>query len=87
MPYPHQFIKLTFKERVDLRLKSEELYKQGKKRECKRLQAIYFSDKGLTYKQLCKTVGASYRSIKGWISTYRKRGLDGLLNPVRKFKG
>ena len=83
MPYPHKFIKLTFKERVDIRLKLEELYAQGKKRECKRLETIYFSDKGITYRKICKTLDVSYRSVKGWISTYKKSGLNGLLKGAK----
>jgi len=83
MPYPHKFIKLTFKERVNIRLKLEELYKQGKKRECKRLETIYWSDKGLPFKDICEAIKVSYRSVKGWVSAYQKNGMDGLLKGAK----
>ena len=79
MPHPNTFIKLTGQERILLNREVSRLASTGKIRACRRLQAIYLSDRGHTYQEICKSLGVSYRSVKGWISLYRKQGINGLL--------
>lgn len=81
MPFPHKFIKLSFKERVDLRFALERLHTSGKTRECKRIEAVRLSNKGITFKRISRLLKVSYRSVKGWISAYQKGGLEGLCSP------
>ncbi len=82
MPYPHQFIKLTGPERILLNREVTRLASSGKIRACRRLQAIYLSDRGYTYKEICTSLAVSYRSVKGWVAIYRKQGINGLLKWV-----
>jgi len=79
MPYPHTFVKLTGQERIILNREVIRLASTGKIRACQRLQAIYLSDRGYTYKEIYKSLGVSYRSVKGWVALYRKQGINGLL--------
>ncbi|HLD35436.1 MAG TPA: helix-turn-helix domain-containing protein [Planctomycetota bacterium] len=80
MPHPNTFIKLTGPERILLNREVTRLASTGKIRACRRLQAIYLSDRGHTYKEICKSLDVSYRSVKGWVALYRKQGINGLLN-------
>ncbi|HLD36192.1 MAG TPA: helix-turn-helix domain-containing protein [Planctomycetota bacterium] len=64
MPYPHQFIKLTGPERILLNREITRLASTGKIRACRRLQAIYLSDRGHTYQEICESLDVSYRSVK-----------------------
>ncbi|MBI5779138.1 MAG: helix-turn-helix domain-containing protein [Planctomycetes bacterium] len=79
MSYPNIFIKLTGPERILLNREVTRLASTGRIRACRRLQAIYLSDSGHTYKEICQSFDVSYRSVKGWVALYRKQGISGLL--------
>ncbi len=79
MPHPPVFIKLTGQERILLNREVARLASTGKIRACRRLQAIYLSDRGHTYQEICKSLDVSYASVKNWVAIYRKQGINGLL--------
>ncbi|MBI4711977.1 MAG: helix-turn-helix domain-containing protein [Planctomycetes bacterium] len=76
MPYPYQFIKLTEAQRRELKDELKRLAIANKHRIRRRLQAIYYSDKGKTFKQISNILDVSYRSVKMWVHTYRQGGFD-----------
>jgi hypothetical protein len=83
MPYPHKFIKLTpaQKKQVDQALKHFVITHQYRRR--KRLQIIYLSDQGKTFREISRRLGVSYRTVKRRVSLYQKEGLDPLLKGAR----
>ncbi|MFA5793781.1 MAG: helix-turn-helix domain-containing protein [Candidatus Brocadiia bacterium] len=84
MPYPHVFIKLTDPERKRIKEELHRLAIASKLRERRRLQVIYFSDQSNTYQEIQELLKkVSYRSIKNWVSIYRKSGIDGLIKGAK----
>ena len=84
MPFPHTFITLTDDERkrISWELQAMALKGQGRKR--KRLQSIWLSNEGHTFKQISTMLNVTYQSVKMWISLYRKVGLDEYLVRMKK---
>lgn len=78
MPYPRQFIKLTEPQRRELKDELKQLAIANKHRIRRRLQAIYYSDKGKTFRQISNILDVSYWSVKMWVSIYQKGGFDAL---------
>jgi DNA-binding transcriptional ArsR family regulator len=85
MPYPHKFIKLTEEERkrLEAELKNlaitTECCNRRRLQKRRRLQAIYFSSIGWEIDKISKSLKVSYRSVKGWLSAYRKNGIEALI--------
>ncbi|MBI5779877.1 MAG: helix-turn-helix domain-containing protein [Planctomycetes bacterium] len=79
MPYPHQFIKLTAEEQKRLLAESQRLFMTGQYSKQRPLKALYLSDKRKTYKDIANELKVDYRSVKRWISDYRKGGLDAFI--------
>lgn len=75
MPYPHAFIKLTKEERRKIKSELQRLLAAGLPKKRKPLQMLYFSDIGKTFKAIAKYLDVDYRTVKRWISAYRKDGL------------
>jgi len=78
MPYPHTYIKLTDEERKRVSVELQRLTIIGKDKERKRLQAVWLSDCGLTFEQIARRFGKSYRTVQRWVSKYRKERLKAL---------
>jgi len=76
MPYPHQFIKLTDEEEKLIARELQTFSIKGQSKKRRRLQSVWLSDSGLTYQEISKRLGVSYRSVKQWLSNYRKRGIE-----------
>jgi hypothetical protein len=79
MPYPHQFVKLTDEERRKISSILADLAVKGKWQKRQRVSAVWFSDQGHTEEQISQLLKVSYRSVKKWLSIYRKGGLEALL--------
>ncbi|MFH0888294.1 MAG: helix-turn-helix domain-containing protein [Planctomycetota bacterium] len=75
MSYPHTYIKLTEEERKGVSAELKRLAIIGKDKERKRLQVVWLSDSGLTFEQIARRLGKSYRTVQRWVSKYRKEGL------------
>lgn len=60
-------------------LELQNLAANGQYRKRKRLQAVWLSHSGLTYQQISKRLEVSYRIVKQWLSTYRKKGIEPFL--------
>ena len=84
MPFPHKFIKLTDEERKRISRELQAMALKGQSRKRKRLQAVWLSDSGLTYEQICQRLDTSYWAVQLWITTYQKLGLDGFLASMKK---
>ncbi|MEW6026439.1 MAG: helix-turn-helix domain-containing protein [Planctomycetota bacterium] len=77
MSYPHYFIRLNPDERRQMLIKLSQYAVKGQHSQRRRLQAIYFSDKGETFEQISKRLNVSYRTVQRWISFYHRKGLNG----------
>ncbi|MFH1230356.1 MAG: helix-turn-helix domain-containing protein [Planctomycetota bacterium] len=86
MPYPHKFIKLTFAERVRIRLAIEEFYKKGQYYRCKPLEAFQLSDRGFTFDRIGFSLKVTYRTIQTWFSRYWEYGLEWFLQAEKPRK-
>jgi CRP-like cAMP-binding protein len=75
MAYPHSFIKLTRAEEKKIWDEMQICLKAGKYRRHKRLKAIWLSSKRFTFDQIAETSDVSYRTVKRWVSKYRKERL------------
>ena len=80
MPYPHQFIPpLRDEERRKISSILADLAVKGKWQKRQRVSAVWFSGQGHTEEQISQLLKVSYRSVKKWLSIYRKGGLEALL--------
>ncbi|MFA5793564.1 MAG: helix-turn-helix domain-containing protein [Candidatus Brocadiia bacterium] len=84
MPFPHTFITLTDDERKRISWKLQAMALKGQGRKRKRLQSIWLSNEGYTFKQISTMLNVTYQSVKMWISLYRKVGLDEYLVRMKK---
>ncbi|MFH1226638.1 MAG: helix-turn-helix domain-containing protein [Planctomycetota bacterium] len=84
MPFPHAFIKLTDDERKRISRELQTMALKGQNRKRKRLQAVWLSDKGHTFKQISTMLDVTYQSVKTWVSLYRQVGLDEYLARMKK---
>jgi transposase len=76
MPYPHKFIKLTQEEQWLVSAHLQRLAREGKDRERKRLQVVFLSNQGLTFRQIMKRLGMCYRTVKNCVYIWKKEGLS-----------
>lgn len=81
MSYPHTYIKLTAKERPEVINWLNKLARAHRIQARKRVQAIYFSDRGKTIGKIAKDLEVSERSVRRWFARYRKKGIRGLVGP------
>lgn len=83
MPFPHKFIKLTpeQKKQVEQALKHFAITGQYKKH--RRLQFVYLSNERLTFQQISKRLGVSYRMVQKWYLKYRQKELGAFLPAKR----
>ena len=79
MSYPHQYIKLSEEEQKRITRELQNFAIKWKFRKRRRLQAVWLSHSGLTYQEISKRLGITYRSVKQWLSTYRKKGIEPFL--------
>ena len=84
MPFPHVFIKLTDEERKQISRELQAMALKGQWRRRNRLQAVWLSDKGHTFKQINTILNVTYQSVKMWVALYQKVGLDEYLARMRK---
>jgi hypothetical protein len=75
MPYPHQFIKLTDRERLIVSAELKRLAIEGKHKKRLPLNILYWSDRGKTFKVITQLTLASYSTVRRYIYLYRKQRL------------
>jgi transposase len=84
MPYPHTYIKLSPDEKSRISRELEQMALKGEHRKRKRLQAVWLSNSGLTYQEICQRLDVTYQSVKMWITAYKKLGLSEFLTKMKK---
>jgi len=80
MPYPHTFITLTTEAQQRIKIELQRLVALKKWKKRKPLQALWLSDQKRIFRDIANYLKVDYRTVKRWVSRYRKSGLNGFIS-------